>query len=190
MCDVILEWWHSRLSIKAIHFSNIKCLHGHVKPQNPPLSSYNDFSCPLVRDMHDGATPFWPPLVSVKEKTDVVIRRHLENNHMYEASALAAPLRFELSELLHPSVVECSFTWNIPHETVLHQRRVPVHIHRCRWVGDAVNSPVDEWTPCPCVATLRPAAARMWCVDVWHVCLFNYGAALWSVVKNVTTCKK
>lgn len=47
----------------------------------------------------------------------------------------------------------------------------PVHIHRCRWVGDAVSSPVDEWPPCPRTATLllvQPrsllSAARVCCV--------------------------
>lgn len=37
--------------------------------------------------------------------------------------------------------------------TKLQRCRFPVHIHRCRWVGDAVNSPVDEWQPCPCSAS-------------------------------------
>lgn len=43
--------------------------------------------------------------------------------------------------LFSPNTV-FSCNWRSPHGTEL--GGTPVHIHRCRWVGDAVNSPVDE----------------------------------------------
>lgn len=59
----------------------------------------------------------------------------------------------------------------------------PVHIHRCRWVGDAVNSPVDEWPPCPCTATLLmmlcPSAAfRLLC------CMCQLFVVWWCWTRN------
>lgn len=74
--------------------------------------------------------------------------------------------------------VGVSKRWNAPW-----LGRFPVHIHRCRWVGDAVNSPVDEWAPCPCATTLLPAAAHiriclslcsLWFNEVWQVYVNMY----------------
>lgn len=118
--------------------------------------------------------------VWVKGKTDVDIKHHLQHKH-------GCFLRFELCSSIFPSVI-----WSLnvptgitPHGIVFYQRRFPVHIHRCRWVGDAVNSPVDEWQPCPWMATLPEAlpqsslsAACINPADVWR--LWNDGASIWE----------
>lgn len=97
-----------------------------------------------------------PVLKQQKEKTDVALKCH-----QYKTSAYGSPL---IHMLFRPDNV-CSCNWRSSHGIQL--SRIPVHIHRCRWVGAAVNSPVDEWPPCLCTATLLlmpPSSARFVCV--------------------------
>lgn len=126
-----------------------------------------------------------PVLKQQKEKTDMPLKCH-----QCKTSAYGSP---HIHMLFRPDNV-CSCNWRSSHGIQL--SRIPVHIHRCRWVGDAVNSPVDEWPPCLCTATLLlmpprllPSAARFVCVACVS-CVQNdgvqWGIALSNKEKTLT----
>lgn len=70
---------------------------------------------------------------------------------------------------------------------VLIQCMIPAHIHRCRWVSNAINSPGDEWQLCPCLAAVPDvfffSFSCLYLLNWWIVCVVFLNE-IWTPKEN------